>query len=151
VSRRFAYSIVSAGIFVLAAGSLASGAAWLAAPLSQAAPIPAGNLVAAVLYISLAALTAFAARSGSSLAGAVAWLLLASAILWLPLSIWLAGNVNLNFTTSDWRAELWMYYTVMGLPGGCLLLLLWQLIDRAIQRSKRSDVEPDRAAERSYE
>ncbi|HET6630401.1 MAG TPA: hypothetical protein VFG91_11560 [Woeseiaceae bacterium] len=144
MSRRVALAIVSAGIFVLAAGSLASGTEWLSAIPLQAVPIPAGNLVAAVLYISLAALTVFVTLSGT-VARAIAWLLLAAAVLWLPVSIWLAGNVNLNFTASGWRSELWMYYTVMALPGGCLLLLLWELIRRAMPRSKRPVAEPDAA------
>lgn len=134
MSRRLTYSIISAGIFVLATGCLASGGAWLSAPLLQAVPIPAGNLVAAVLYISPSALSVFVTRPGT-LARAVAWLLLAAAVLWLPLSIWLAGNLNLNFTASSWRADLWMFYTYKALPGGCLLLLVWQLIRRGTRRS----------------
>lgn len=144
MSRRAAFAFISAGIVVLAAGSLASGSAWLSAIPLQSLPIPAGNLVAAVLYISLSALTVFATRSGT-VARAAAWLLLAAAVLWLPVSIWLAGNVNLNFTTSSWRSELWMVYTVMALPIGCLLLLLWQLIRRAMRRSKPPP-EPEAAA-----
>ena len=131
---------------MFAAGSLALGAEWLADIPLPAVPIPAGNLVAAVLYMSLAALTVSVTPSGI-VARAIAWLLLAAAVLWLPVSIWLAGNVNLNFTTSDWRSELWMYYTVMALPGGCLLLLVWQLIHRAILRSRQSVPESDHTAE----
>lgn len=118
-------------------GSLASGGAWLSATFLDAVPIPAGNLVAAVLYISLGALAVFATSSGT-VARAIGWLLLAAAVLWLPVSIWLAGNVNLNFTGSDWRSEVWTYYTVVALPGGSLLVLAWQLIRRAIPQSKPS-------------
>lgn len=148
MSGRAAFAIISAGIFALAVGSLVSGGAWLSATFLDALPIPAGNLVAAVLYVSLAALTVFATRPGT-VARAFAWLLLAAAVLWLPASIWLAGNVNLNFTTSDWRSGLWMYYTMMVLPGGSLLLLIWQLIHRAILQSRRSVPEsiPRREAE----
>jgi hypothetical protein len=148
VSGRLTSSIISASIFVFAAGSLALGAEWLAVIPLPAVPIPAGNLVAAVLYMSLAALTVSVTPSGI-VARAIAWLLLAAAVLWLPVSIWLAGNLNLNFTTSDWRSELWMYYTVMALPGGCLLLLVWQLIHRAILQSRQSVPESDHSAERS--
>ena len=141
MSRHLTYSIISAAIFAFAAGCLASGADWLSGPIFRTVPIPAGNLVAAVLYISLSALTVFVTRPGTPVR-AVAWLLLAAAVLWLPLSIRLAGNLDLNFTESSWRAELWMLYTYKALPGGCLLLLLWQLVRRGIRRSKRPVPEP---------
>ncbi len=126
-------------------GSLASGAEWLSFVVLQAVPIPAGNFVAAVLYISLATLTVSTTRSGTA-TRAIAWLLLAAAVLWLPVSIWLAGNVNLNFTTASWHSGFWMFYTYKALPGGCLLLFLWQLIRRTIRRSNRPHPE---ASERS--
>lgn len=133
VSRRVSLAIFRIAVFALSFASLVSGASWLGIPLLEVFPLPLGNLVAKVLYVSLAALPVLATRPGTP-SRIVAWLLLSAAVLWLPVSIGLAGNLNLNF--SSWRGELWLWYSLGVLPGGSLLLLLSQLIRRALDRRK---------------
>lgn len=134
---RLTLAILAAACFLLAVGSLVSGAEWLSVTISQPFPLPLGQLVAAALYVSLTALTVLASRGGT-LPRVAGWLLLSTAVLWLPLSIWLAGNLNLNFTTSSWRSEVWIWYTFAVLPGGSVLLLVWELVRRVLHRFKRA-------------
>lgn len=134
-------SILAAACSLLAAASLASGAAWLSITISQAFPLPLGQIVAAVLYVSLTSLTVLATRAGTLLRR-IAWVLFAAGVLWLPVSIWLTGNLNLDFTGSSWRGKAWILYTVAVLPGGSVLLLLAELIRRVFHRFRRK-AEPN--------
>lgn len=147
MTRRWPVAVLLVAILAVAIGSLVSGAEWVEAPLLPAWKLPAGNLLAAFVYISSAALTIVVTRPDTLERGA-AWVLVAAAVAWLPLSIGLAGNLNLNFG-GGWQAELWMFYTYKALPLGCLLLLVWQLAGRRFLPARQAVVAERSAAHRA--
>lgn len=86
-----------------AVASLASGAAFLDAPLPGGLPL--GNALAA-LGLCAAAGAAIGLGGAGTLRRAVAIAALLSAAAWLPTSVMLAGNLALNF--GGGRGQAWM-------------------------------------------
>ena len=80
---------------LLSIGSLVSGAAYAESVLPGGLPI--GNVMAAFALCSLAGAALFLSAPGSSRHRASS-LALRMAVLWLPLSLALAGNLALNFS-----------------------------------------------------
>jgi hypothetical protein len=114
VAQRLAGAAAFAA-FVLAGVMLATGGAWLAEPTALSG-IPVGNLVAWVFQLALPAAAWLWLRGGplGRMATAVLWL----GVLWLPISILLAGNVELNFS-GGWKSLAWIV-----LSAACVVLPL---------------------------
>ena len=62
---------------------------------------------------------------------------LIAAVLWLPVSISLAGNLELNFNGA--RGEIWVAYSI-ATDGLALLALVWGLLRRLVVRLFRRRV-----------
>jgi len=71
---------------------------------------PAGNLAAAVMMVAMAAMPMLLAQPGSKLRFVARWLLVAT-VLWLPVSMALAGGMQLSY--SGWQSWVWMIYTLL--------------------------------------
>ena len=93
--------------FFLAGAALLTGEPWLGSPTALAG-IPAGNLLAWILAMS-PPLAAWLFVGHGALRRLVAILALMG-VLWLPVSILLAGNVSLNFSGGG-RLLVWLFYT----------------------------------------
>lgn len=90
-------------ITAFAVASLASGAAFLGAPLPGGLPL--GNALAALGLCAAAGAAIGLGRAGT-LRRAVAIAALLAAAAWLPVSVMLAGNLALNF--GGGRGQAWM-------------------------------------------
>lgn len=69
---------------------------------------PAGNIIAAAMMIALAAIPPMVAAPGSRLHRIGKGVLIA-AVVWLPISLALAGGIKLSYT--GWAGWVWMAYT----------------------------------------
>lgn len=106
--------------FVAALAALLAGRPWLGAP-TLLFGIPVGNLLAWVLACSLPFMAWQILRTG--LLRWPAGILLALGVLWLAVSILLAGNVNLNFT-GGWRLHAWLAISGICLVGPVALVIV---------------------------
>ena len=97
-------------VAVLALGRLVTGAGELEQVLPGGMPL--GNLLTAVAFVA-PALAAVLLSKPASRCRRMSKLALAGAVLWLPLSIALAGNVQLNFTGS--RGIAWLALSLLTL------------------------------------
>ncbi len=119
-------------IAAFALGSLVTGASYLEATLPGGLPL--GNALTAIGLCAIAgSAVALSARgtvlrmfSVASLVGAAAW---------LPVSIALAGNLNLNF--SGGRGVAWATFTLAVLAA-VLGVLVWALAAALLARHRRS-------------
>jgi hypothetical protein len=111
-------------VFLLAAVHLALGHHGLASPAGPFG-IPRGNLLAWAMIAALP-LAAWLALLNSSLSR-VALVLAILGTLWLPVSILLAGNVELNFA-GGLPLLAWLAYTAVCLLGPVLLALGWLVL-----------------------
>lgn len=93
---------------------------------------PAGNIAAAVMLVAAAVIPVLASVDGSKLR-AVARATLLLAIAWLPVSMAIAGGMQLSF--SGWQSWVWMIYTL-----AILLLvpvvLAWAVVAALLARRK---------------
>jgi hypothetical protein len=109
-------------VFAFALASLLTGAPWL--ELRLPGGLPFGNaLVAAGLCAATGAALA-SSRTRSILRNA-AWIALALAGAWLPVSLLLAGNVELNF---DGERGVWWWRFSLIVMLVSLVTLLWALL-----------------------
>jgi len=101
--------------------SLVRGAPYLETPLPGGLPL--GNGLVALGLCALAAAAVVLSGRGSTLRAASLFSLLA-AVLWLPVSVILAGNSQLNF--SGGRGSAWLALSVAVFAVTCFTLL-WAL------------------------
>ena len=94
-------------VAALAVLSLASGTNHLEAALPGGLPL--GNFLSALAPSAIAAAAVLLSFPRTAL-WVVSWTSLVAAIAWLPGSIFLAGNLELNF--SGWRGSVWLVYTI---------------------------------------
>jgi hypothetical protein len=102
--------LILLAVAVLALGWLVTGAGELEQVLPGGMPV--GNALTAIALIAPALAAVLLSRTGSR-CRQMAKLALAGAISWLPLSIALAGNVQLNFTGS--RGSAWLVLSLLTL------------------------------------
>ena len=111
-----------------AALSLVLGAPYLVKRL--AGGLPLGNVLAALVPCAMAgAAVVLSARSTPSRTASL--VSLAGAVLWLPVSIAIAGNLELNF--GGGRGSVWVALTVLVIVGAAGTLL-WALAASALAR-----------------
>lgn len=113
-------------LLLLAVATAAFASLLMGAPFLQwALPggLPAGNLVAACALCALPA-AALALRPRSAPCRWLAWATGALALLWLPASVLLAGNLALNFSGD--RGAAWLLGTLCLAVAG-LVVLAWSL------------------------
>lgn len=111
-------------VFLLAAVHLALGHHGLAGPTGLLG-IPRGNLLAWAMIAALP-LAAWLALLDSGLARA-ALVIFILGLLWLPVSMLLAGNLQLNFA-GGLPLLAWLAYSAVCLLGPVLLALGWLLL-----------------------
>lgn len=115
-----------AGLFFLMLFSVASlilGFSWLEYPVSFLFNIPLGNLIVPLGLVSGASLAVRLSKK-ASFKYRFAQLLAIMALLWLPVSIYLAGNVEINFSGNS--NDIWFKYTAL-ISLSILVLLVWSL------------------------
>lgn len=118
--------IVLSGIVIFAIWSLVSGAAYLEWGLPGGLPL--GNALAAVGLAGLAGIAVEFSRQRSVLRK-LSWISLGLAVAWLPVSIALAGNLELTFS-GGW-GTLWIGLTfgiaavVLGCAAGAVVSRIW--------------------------
>jgi len=117
---------------VVSLASLMTGASYLEFPLPGG--LPAGNALAAIALVSAAAIPVLLSSPGSALRTA-ALATLAAAAAWLPLSIALAGNLALNFTSG--RGSIWLGFTLAVIVA-LLCMLAWALVSRFAAMRRRA-------------
>ena len=110
--------------------SLVRGAPFLELPL--AGSLPLGNVLAAAGLCALPAAAALLGRPGTAHRAASTAVLVA-AVPWLPASVALAGNLQLNF--GDGRGTAWLVLSLSVLAAGCVVLL-WALAAPALARAR---------------
>jgi len=115
-------------IAILAALSLVYGASYLELPLPGGLPI--GNLLAALGLCAIPGAALALSPRGTALRKASGTLLICAS-LWLPLSVVLAGNLQLNF--GDGRGASWLALSAV-VGGGSFFVLLWALGIEVISR-----------------
>lgn len=114
--------LYAAALLLVAASSLfaiLSGADYLSAMLPGGLPV--GNVLAALVFLGMSGAGYVLAKERKVL-GRIAAIVLAGAVLWLPVSIALARNASLNF--AGWNGTLWFLFTV-GLFFAALGVLLF--------------------------
>ena len=125
---------------VLACIVVAVVSAWLLLSGSELLDVelpfdfPAGNIAAAVVLVAIAAIPVLSSAPGSRLHSLAKATLVAS-IAWLPVSMAIAGGMELRY--SGWHAWLWMAYTcavLLAVP----ILLGWSIVASLLQRRKRA-------------
>jgi len=118
-------------IAAVALAALLSGADWLAATLPGALPV--GNVVAAIALCAPAG-AAFALGRRGSLQRRVARVVLAASLAWLPLSLLLAGNPQLNFGGT--RGTAWLLLT-LSLAACVAVAMAWALASALLRLRRR--------------
>ncbi|MBP6533975.1 MAG: hypothetical protein KA218_02845 [Arenimonas sp.] len=119
MTKTFIIALLTAALF--AALSLISGAPYLNAKLFG--HLPVGNALTAIgLCAAAAAAIGLSARGTPLRRVCIAAFL--TAVAWLPLSIALAGNLELNLSGS--RGEIWMLIS-LGTLALVAITLLWAL------------------------
>lgn len=96
---------------------------------------PAGNIAAAVMLAGLAAIPVLASVPGSRLR-AVAKATLVAAIAWLPVSMAIAGGMQLHY--SGWQSWLWITYT-LALLLAVPVVFVWAIVAALLQRRRRAE------------
>ena len=85
--------------------------------------LPFGTLLAAVVIIAASAIPVIQNKSGSLL-HRIALVLLLASILWLPVGVYLSGNVALSFVQDASDLQLFWRFTG-GLSLSILVILIW--------------------------
>jgi hypothetical protein len=130
---------MKATVGILVCLAIAGFAGWLlfsgSELLDVALPFafPAGNIAAAVMLAGLAAIPVLSSVPGSQLR-AVAKATLVAAIAWLPVSMAIAGGMQLHY--SGWQGWLWMAYT-LALLVAVPVVLGWAIVAALLQRRRR--------------
>ena len=128
-------SITVAVLLVFAAFvvlSLLRGAPYLEAALLGGLPL--GNLLAALGLCAMAGASTVLSLDGTARRIA-ALVTLASAVLWLPISVLLAGNPQLNFGSG--RGAAWIAFSVAVFATACFTLL-WGLGASVLAKFRRA-------------
>ena len=119
-------------VTVFAAFSLVSGAAYLESPLPGG--LPFGNALTAIGLCSAAGAAVGLSRVGTILR-TLSMVFFVAAVVWLPLSIALAGNLALEFSGD--RGATWMWIT-SGTVSAVLLSLAWALCSLLVNCVRRA-------------
>jgi hypothetical protein len=131
---------MKAAVGVLVCLAIAGFAGWLlfsgSALLDVELPFafPAGNIAAAVMLVALAAIPVLSSAPGSRLR-AVAKATLVAAIAWLPVSMAIAGGMQLHY--SGWQSWLWMTYT-LALLLAVPVVFGWAIVAALLQWRRRA-------------
>lgn len=131
---------MKAAVGVLVCLAIAGVAGWLLFSGSELLDVelpfdfPAGNIAAAVMLVGLAAIPVLSSVPGSRLR-AVAKATLVAAIAWLPVSMAIAGGMQLSF--SGWQSWAWMIYT-LALLLAVPVVLGWAIVAALLQRRRRA-------------
>jgi hypothetical protein len=123
--------LVAAAAF--AVWSLASGASYLGTVLPGGLPL--GNALFPLGLCAIAGIAVLLSVPRTALR-VVSVIALVIAALWLPVSIFLAGNLALDF--DGWRGSAWLAYTAVAGPAA-LASLLWALADSLLAVRRRAD------------
>ena len=115
----------------VAAFALASGASLLEATLPGG--LPFGNALAALALLAIAGAATVLSRPRSA-CRCFAGLSLAGAALWLPASVVLAGNLQLNLGGT--RGTVWLVFSLV-VCAGAWTGLLWATAARVLERVRR--------------
>ena len=124
--------LIAAALFSF--GSLFAGAGYLIWPLPGGLPL--GNALAALGLITASA-AALAASDSKSVLQILSIVSLAFSVAWLPVSIGLAGNLELNF--NEIRGALWIQISLVTFALA-LVLLVWAIFRIASEKGRRNDV-----------
>lgn len=123
-----ATALVTFAAFVVL--SLVRGASYLDAPLIGG--LPFGNLLVALGLCALAGASVALSAPGTTLRAA-SLTSLVGAVLWLPASVVLAGNLQLNF--GGGRGPAWLAMSVAVIAYACSTLL-WALLALALAKMR---------------
>ncbi len=85
--------------------------------------LPFGTFLAAVVLVSASVIPVIQNNSGSLL-HRIALVLLLASILWLPLGVYLSGNVALSFVQDASDSQFYWRFTA-GLSFSILVILIW--------------------------
>lgn len=124
-------AITLLAIAVVSVASLVSGADYLEFVLPGGLPV--GNAVSALGLVCAAVVPVLLSAHGSVLRTA-AVVTLGAAIVWLPASTALAGNLELNFT--GWRGSVWLGLSLV-IHLAVLCTLAWAFIGRLLAGRRR--------------
>ncbi|MBO6536223.1 MAG: hypothetical protein JJ966_08375 [Balneolaceae bacterium] len=91
-----------------------------------------GTFLAAVVIVSASAIPVIQSKSGSLL-HRIAFVLLLASILWLPLGIYLSGNVALSFVQDASDSHFFWRFTA-GFSLSILVILIWTVVKFIRQR-----------------
>lgn len=130
-ARKNAIAMLLLAIAAFAIFSLASGADVLGDELPGG--LPWGNALAAIGLCAAAGAAVALGKRGTALRAA-AWLALAAAATWLPVSILLAGNAALNFTGG--RGSAWWAFS-LAVIAGVVAVLVWASLAAALASLRR--------------
>jgi len=119
LTRRHLLVVMLLALAAFALASLALGATFLGQRLPGGLPL--GNLLAALVPCGSAGAALVLSKPGTALRIA-SGIALAAAVLWLPVSVALAGNVELNF--SGTRGPAWLALSLV-VAAGAVGMLLW--------------------------
>lgn len=96
--------------------------------------IPIGNLITAIGFIAASLLTFYMPGSENRYSLQKNILLVLS-ILWLPVSIFLSGNVNIGFDRdSQTEMQIWLVYTIFTALSIFILLILLRIRKHSTKR-----------------
>jgi hypothetical protein len=124
---------VVAALLALAFFSIASlvrGATYLEAVLPGGLPL--GNVLVAVALCAIAG-SALVLSEGDTALRIAALASLLAALVWLPVSIALSGNLGLNFDGD--RAVTWLVFSFV-VAVGAIGVLLWAFVASALRRRR---------------
>lgn len=121
-------ALILASLAALALGLLVSGSGLPDHLLPGGLPL--GNLLAAMALCSIAGAAFLLSPRGSGRGRFAAMALLAS-LLWLPVSVLLAGNLALNFSGA--RGTAWLVGSV-AVVVATLAALAWAMVGCAVRR-----------------
>ena len=102
-------SLICLAVVALACGLLGTGAGVLEYRLPGG--VPFGNALTVAGLVAAASFSRLVAAPGSLLR-ILSYIALAAAVAWYPVSIAMAGNLNLVFPRGNGRA--WTYFTLAG-------------------------------------
>jgi hypothetical protein len=123
---------MSLAVAVFAVLSLVSGATYLGAVLPGG--LPFGNALAALCLSAAAGAAVRLSLPGTALRVASLAALIAS-VAWLPASVALAGNLELDF--SGWRGSAWLIFSLVVVVA-VLCALAWALVASLLAMCRRA-------------
>lgn len=119
------HRIILGTIFIASLALLFSGSEWLEYKIRVFFGFPLGNLSTWFGLLSLAILTHSDEKDKT---GRIASnIVITAACIWLPLGYLISGNVDFNFSGTEWGWQLWVGYS--GLVAlGSLSVMMWSLL-----------------------